>query len=278
MKKFSEDLIATAFSENLNNIDITTDVLKCSEIDGRAQLIADSDLILSGSDLFTEAICHKNRDNKVKWHFADGDKVLSGQTVATVMGNLSSIITAEQIGLNLLMRLSGISTLASSYVKIVHEFDCKISDTLQTTVGLRWLEKRAVTHGGGINSRLNLSDNVLINKNHISLFGGLTKLLSHITNEMESTNFGIIVESEADAQVAYEYNIGNVVLNAISLKETEQILKVKPKTISVDYLGDINLNNLKEFALLDINCIRIPKLTESAPYSKFSLNLDWREL
>ena len=53
----------------------------------------------------------------------------------------------------------------------------KVLDTRKTIPGLRVLDKYAVRCGGGENHRLDLSDGILIKNNHISLGGGIEKVL-----------------------------------------------------------------------------------------------------
>ena len=49
----------------------------------------------------------------------------------------------------------------------------KIIDTRKTTPGLRALEKRRSSDGGGINHRIGLFDFILIKENHAALAGGV---------------------------------------------------------------------------------------------------------
>src|SRR4029078_13028344 len=79
-----------------------------------------------------------------------------------------SLLAAERLLLNLLGRLSGIASLARSYVDAVAETGARIYDTRKTTPGWRRMEKYAVRQGGGHNHRLGLFDAILIKDNHLA--------------------------------------------------------------------------------------------------------------
>ena len=88
------------------------------------------------------------------------------------------ILACERVILNLMQRMSGIATLTRAYVDAVAGTKAKVLDTRKTIPGLRVLDKYAVSCGGGQNHRLDLSDGILIKNNHISLGGGLEKVLA----------------------------------------------------------------------------------------------------
>src|ERR1700728_4567416 len=107
----------------------------------------------------------------------DGVKVKKGQSLAVIRHNAASILSCERVILNLMQRMSGISTLTHEFVKAVAGTKTKVLDTRKTIPGLRSLDKYAVCCGGGVNHRLDLQDGILIKNNHISLGGGLPKAL-----------------------------------------------------------------------------------------------------
>ena len=90
-----------------------------------------------------------------------------------IAGAAAPILTGERTALNLLGRLSGVATLTREYVRAVEGTGAVILDTRKTTPGLRALEKRAVTAGGGTNHRHGLYDAILIKENHAMLAGGV---------------------------------------------------------------------------------------------------------
>ena len=108
----------------------------------------------------------------------DGVRVKKGQAIAVIRHNARVILACERVILNLMQRMSGIATLTRHYVDAVAGTKAKVLDTRKTIPGLRVLDKYAVRCGGGENHRLDLSDGILIKNNHISLGGGLAKVLA----------------------------------------------------------------------------------------------------
>ena len=100
------DFIEKAFQEDMPDGDITTDSLGLSHKVGKAKLVAKEDLVVSGLDLFKESFLYIDPDLAFRFHFTDGDKVLEGQIVAEIKGNLLSCLKAERTALNFLGMLS----------------------------------------------------------------------------------------------------------------------------------------------------------------------------
>ena len=111
----------------------------------------------------------------------DGQKLLSGETIAILSGSNSEILTKERLLLNMIQRMSGVSSLTSRYVEKLNNNQIKVLDTRKTTPGLRIFEKYAVFCGGGSNHRLNLSCGIMVKDNHIN------KITDEVINKL--TNF-----------------------------------------------------------------------------------------
>lgn len=103
-----QDLILSAFREDLPEGDVTTDSLGISDYPGYAKLIAKEDLVLSGKRLFTASVHHRDPSCQIKWYFEDGQWILKDQVVALIEGNLIELLKAERVALNFLGRLCGI--------------------------------------------------------------------------------------------------------------------------------------------------------------------------
>ena len=156
------ELISKAFQEDSPNGDITTESLGVKEKPGSAQLVAKQDLILSGSELFTESVHFCDSQMDLRWQFKDGDQVLMGQTVAQIYGNMIQLIQAERVALNFLGFLSGIATQTLAFTEACQGTKTQILDTRKTLPLYRSHCKKAVKDGGGTNHRMGLSDAILI--------------------------------------------------------------------------------------------------------------------
>ncbi|HLB05690.1 MAG TPA: carboxylating nicotinate-nucleotide diphosphorylase, partial [Thermodesulfobacteriota bacterium] len=165
--------IAEALREDIGPGDITTEALIPSGLKGRAEIIAKERLILAGIGIAREVFKQVNHDISFTAGHADGSELLPGTVIATVSGELASLLTAERLALNLMQRLSGIATLTREYVNRIDDTIAMIVDTRKTTPGLRALEKYAVRVGGGKNHRFGLFDGILIKDNHIAAVGSI---------------------------------------------------------------------------------------------------------
>jgi len=98
----------------------------------------------------------------------DGDALDAGDEIARLAGDAAGILKLERPALNLLSRLSGIATLAATFVAAVEGTNAVILDTRKTTPGLRALEKYAARCGGATNHRLGLDDAAMFKDNHLA--------------------------------------------------------------------------------------------------------------
>lgn len=98
----------------------------------------------------------------------DGDPLDPGAVLAGLSGDARAIVRLERTMLNLISRMSGVATKASSFVELVAGTGARVCDTRKTTPGLRALEKYAVRCGGGRTHRMGLFDAVLIKDNHLA--------------------------------------------------------------------------------------------------------------
>ena len=103
------------------------------------------------------------------------EKKKKNNVIAEIKAKTKTILLAERTALNFLNHSSGISTITNQFVKKLKK--SKICCTRKTTPNLRLLEKYAVKMGGGFNHRYNLSDEILIKENHISLNKNIKELI-----------------------------------------------------------------------------------------------------
>ena len=111
---------------------------------------------------------------------------------------MRSLLTAERVALNFLMRLSGIATHTRSCVSQAGSL--RVVDTRKTTPLHRALEKHAVLMGGGHNHRFALYDAVLIKENHIMASGGVQAAVERAKAAVQG-RFGVQVEVETPEQL-----------------------------------------------------------------------------
>ncbi|MCS6838610.1 MAG: carboxylating nicotinate-nucleotide diphosphorylase [Bdellovibrionaceae bacterium] len=268
------ELIRRAIEEDLPQGDVTTESLALPPRLGTARLIAKQNLTLSGSTLFEETILFLEPSARLQWHFRDGDEVLQGQTICSLLGNLIEILKAERVALNFLMHLSGIATLTRKYTKLTEGSRTKILDTRKTLPGYRELEKLAVLHGGGENHRKNLSEAVLIKDNHIALCGGLTEAVERVRLHCD---LPITVEVNTLEQVkeAVLLKVNRILLDNFDLKTLPEALSLIPPSIETEVSGNMTLEKIPQLVKLRVNYISVGAITHSAPAADISLLFDW---
>lgn len=267
-------LIQTALQEDMPSGDLTTDCLALKPKNGKAFLKAKQDLVLSGTGPFEQTVTILEPSVKIKWLFEEGQKVLKGQNLCTLDGDLIQILKAERVALNFLGHLAGIATYTNKFVQQVQGTETKILDTRKTTPGLRELEKRAVVHGGGMNHRMNLSSAILIKDNHISVMGGIKQAVERVRGnsdmpiEVECSNLD-------DVKAAVSLKANRLLLDNMDNATLKEVLAIIPDGIETEASGNMSLERVRSVALLGVDFISVGALTHSAPVADVSLLFDW---
>jgi nicotinate-nucleotide pyrophosphorylase (carboxylating) len=156
--------------------DLTSRALVPGYVRGHARVVFRSDGVVSGLAALDEMLLVFKADVDVEIAVADGERACAGDTVATLTGDMRSILRVERTLLNLVSRLSGIATRSARFVEAARAGGGKagVFDTRKTTPGLRVLEKYAVRCGGAKLHRIGLYDGVMIKDNHLASLRGLS--------------------------------------------------------------------------------------------------------
>ncbi len=171
-------LVQAALDEDVGRGDLTTDACISPDARGHGLVLAKQDLVVSGHSAAAEVFrATAERVGGVVAYdvlVGEGSAAPRGTHISRVEGTLKTIVIAERLALNLLMRLCGIATHTRRYVDAAAG-RLQVVDTRKTTPLLRQLEKRAVVHGGAANHRFSLQDGVMVKDNHITAVGSLTE-------------------------------------------------------------------------------------------------------
>ena len=209
----------------------------------------------------------------------DGVRVKKGQAIAIIRGNAAGILSTERVILNLMQRMSGISTLTNEYVQAVASVKSKtkILDTRKTIPGLRALDKYAVSCGGGINHRLDLQDGILIKNNHISLGGGLPTVLARaLAGRRPGQIVQVEVRSQSELDQAIAGGAESILLDNMTPKEVERALKLVRKALpkaTVEVSGGVTLKTVRDYAKTGVDFISVGALTHSATAVDLSMKI-----
>jgi nicotinate-nucleotide pyrophosphorylase (carboxylating) len=179
--------------------------------------------------------------------------------------------------LNLMQRMSGISTTTRAYVEAVAGTKAKILDTRKTVPGLRLLDKYAVRCGGGESHRLDLSDGILIKSNHIGLGGGIAKVLVRArAARTPGQTITCEVRTLAQLEQALDGGAESLLLDNMTPAETKKAVKVvrgRGLEIPLEASGAFTLENIRKYALSGVDFISVGALTQSAAAVELSMRV-----
>ena len=162
-------LVDLALAEDLGERgDVTAAATIPAREPGSARFVARSPGVVAGLPVAALVAITLDPDLRFAATRDDGDRVATGDVLATIAGPMRSLLAAERTMLNFLQRLSGVATLTARFVTEVAGTNAVILDTRKTTPGWRRLEKYAVRCGGGTNHRVGLHDAILIKDNHLA--------------------------------------------------------------------------------------------------------------
>jgi len=109
-------LIYLAFAEDGVRNDVTSQALIPASLTGQALLQAKAAGVVAGLAVFRTTFLLLDSSLVIELKFGDGDIVKPGDVVATVTGNMRSILAAERVALIFVCHLSGVATLTARYV------------------------------------------------------------------------------------------------------------------------------------------------------------------
>jgi nicotinate-nucleotide pyrophosphorylase (carboxylating) len=217
----------------------------------------------------------------------DGVRAHPGQVLAVIRHNAHALLSCERVILNLLQHLSGIATLTRTYADALQGTHAHVLDTRKTIPGLRAVEKYAVLCGGGTNHRIDLASGILIKNNHISLGGGLPKVLTRaLERRKRGQRVQVEVRTPQELEEALAYGAEAILLDNMSAKEVKQAVeRIRKETageptpeqggrwIPIEASGGIVLENIRAYAETGVDFISVGALTHSAKAADISMRI-----
>ncbi len=280
--------IDLALMEDVGQGDITT--LACIAKETiTAEIVAKSSGVLAGLPIALAVFQKLDKNIFIKVARNDGDSFAPGEKIISIKGDSRAILTGERTALNFLGHLSGIASLTSEFVEKIKGTGVKILDTRKTIPGMRFLDKYAVTCGGGNNHRFGLYDMVLIKDNHIAASGSITGAIKKVKDYAAGKGFRnrfyltpddleieIEIETVEQLKEAIKAGAERLLLDNQSIEHLSDMVRTARKlkrNILLEASGNVNLDNVAEIAGTGVDFISIGSLTHSAPSSDFSLNI-----
>ena len=180
-KKYLKWFVENSMKEDIGEGDHTSNACIPTDSVSKAKLLVKDPGIIAGVEL--SKMIFEFVDNKIKFNplIKDGEVVNYGDVAFTVEGSSRTLLKTERLVLNIMQRLSGISTISAEFAHEVEDLQVKILDTRKTTPLLRPLEKWAVRIGGCYNYRDGLYDWIMIKDNHVDASGGIANAINPVS-------------------------------------------------------------------------------------------------
>ena len=277
--KLLEKKLLQFLQEDLEFGDVTTDITPDKIV--QANLIAKEQGYVSGLEfarILLEAV-----GLEVKTIKHDGDQVVQKDIVLTIGGSSKMILMVERTILNIIMRLSGITTQTKRLVNMVATSDAslRIASTRKTTPGFRYFEKYAVKVGGGDTHRWSLSDEILIKENHLAIFEG-ESIAKILTKYQQLSSFSKKIDIEVETLEEFK-NVLNlhpdvIMLDNFTPEKIQQAIsfmndRITEKKPLIEISGGIKPENIEKYLIKGIDIISIGALTHSVRSLDFSLKI-----
>jgi len=270
-----DEFLLAALREDVGTGDITTESCIPADAVSRGWFRAKESGVVCGIDVAKRVFALVDSAVIFTPRLAEGGRVEKGDIIAGIEGPSRSVLTGERVALNLMQRMSGISTRTAQAVAAVAGTKTRIVDTRKSTPGLRVLEKYAVRMGGGANHRFNLADGVLIKDNHISAAGGIAKAIEAVRGNVPHT-LKIEIETESLAQVEEALAAGAdiIMLDNMDVIAMAQAVKLIDGRAISEASGNMGDRDLAAVAGSGVDVISIGALTHSVRSLDISLKFE----
>lgn len=270
------DFIHRAFDEDIKEGDHSSLASIPAGTRGKAKLIFKDNGIVAGIELAKVILTELDSNMTFDVYKNDGDAVEYGDIGFVVSGSVHAILAGERLLLNCMQRLSGVATQTHRLVQLMGDSKSKLLDTRKTTPNLRFLEKWAVTVGGGHNHRIGLYDMIMLKDNHNDYAGGITNAVNKTKEYLKRNNLSLKVEVETRNldEVKEALAVGGVdriMLDNFTPEAIREALVVIDGKVETEASGGINETNLAAYAATNVDYISIGALTHSVKSMDISL-------
>lgn len=272
-------LIDLALDEDLGRGDLTSEAIFGEHQTARAVILAKSRLCLSGLDVAQAVFARIDTRVACQPLYRDGSLLQPGTPVMNIEGPVRSLLSGERTALNFIQRLSGIATGTRRYVDTLGGTEARLVDTRKTAPGFRFLDKRAVRHGGAHNHRADLGSGILIKDNHIAAAGGVTAAIDAV-REHAPHSVRIEVEVTTLPQISEALSArADVILldNMTPALVREAIALLPPRGDArrplIEISGGVNINTVRAYAEAGADIISVGAITHSVSAADLSMEI-----
>ena len=269
-------LIEQSLAEDLGDGDHSALACIPDSAIGKAHLLVKEDGILAGVELAERIFKKVDSRFEMEVFIQDGGRVKKGDIAFIVTGPSQKLLSAERLILNFMQRLSAIATQTAVYANLLKGTKTKVLDTRKTTPGLRYLEKWAVSIGGGYNHRIGLFDMIMLKDNHIDFAGGIEQAINKTKKYLQKTGRKLKIEIETRDltelnEVLRVGGVDRIMLDNFSFADTKTAVKLIAGRYETESSGGITLDTIAEYAKCGVDYISVGALTHSVKSMDLSL-------
>lgn len=277
-----ERFIRQGLAEDVGEGDHTSMACIRSTRISKARLLVKDDGVISGVSVAQRIFKEVAQAADFELLIPDGTLVKPGDIAFHITCPTRALLMGERLALNIMQRMSGISTLAALFAQEVEGFPVKILDTRKTSPGLRFLEKEAVRLGGCYNYRDGLYDWIMIKDNHIEACGNIIAAIDMVHAYLKKTNKSLPITIEVRNLVELQSVVDHGGVTRIMMDNFEiPILKAAVELVDgkfeTEASGGITLHNVRSYAETGVNYISSGALTHSAGTLDMSLKIVYSE-
>ena len=268
-----EKLINIAIDEDLKHGDPSSEIIYNNPRSNYCLLLKEN-AVISGIEVFKYIF--KKIDNDIEFVNFKEDSFYGKGIIGNVIGNESSILSAERTALNFLQRMSSVASSTNNLKKLINNEKVELIDTRKTIPGWRILDKYSVLVGGGKNHRMNLGELIMIKDNHYDE-KNLSKIIENGKTKFPNLKIEVEVENFTQLKKVMLENVDIIMLDNWPINKVQEAIKMirdKNKNILIEISGGIDSNNISEYAKYSPNFISSGSITHSPMSIDLSLEKD----
>ncbi len=270
-----DDIIKTALNEDINYIDVTTDLLVDENAVSTAKYVSKDEGVLCGIDIAMRVFTLIDPETKFEILIHDGERVRKGDIIARITGKTRVLLKGERTALNLVQHMSGIATATNKLVQLTEGTKASIADTRKTLPGLRAIQKYAVTVGGGRNHRYNLSDCVMLKDTHLDAYGSITNAVKALREKLGHTvKIEVEVGTLDELKEALDTGVEIIMLDNMSCELMAEAVKIADGRAKLEASGNVSEQTVRAIAQTGVDIISVGAITHSVKAFDISMKIE----
>ncbi len=255
--------------------DVTSELLFDADEEREGMIISKDAGVICGVKFMETITKAVDESIVVEPYVEEGDRVKNRMMLAGMSGKVVSMLRVERVLLNFMSRLSGVASHTSRFVTAVEGTGAVILDTRKTVPAWRYLDKYAVTVGGGINHRMNLEDIAIIKDVHVDSAGSVDEAITRFRAQEAEKPLIVEVRSMDELEQALQHSksITRIMLDNFSLSQMRDAVQTASGRILLEASGNITLDTVRDVAETGVHFLSVGALTHSAPAFDLSLHI-----